>query len=163
MCSPRNAAVHAAIGVEQWLGRPKTLPWRVLVPHGYLHAIVVCVALGLFVFRSFLLKGPDSRVYHLSAAALLLWTGFGVAGTLFFAVLFFSLEAYASAGCPLPMPSWTQQDWQTPVKQEAMRHLQMLDHYFREASEGNPDALGLSWRLLSALLQYCWHRKMIEQ
>ena len=123
--------MHAAVGVEEWLGRPKTLPWRVLVPHDYLHAMV-CVALGLYVFR----KKPDHRFYHLSATALLLWTGFGAAGTLFFAVLSTSLEGYASAGCPFPVPSWIQQDWLIPIKQEAMRHLQMLERYFREASEG---------------------------
>ena len=150
MCFPQKAAVHAALGVEEWLGRPKTLPWRLLVPHGYLHALV-CVALGLFLFRTFLLRIPDRRVYHLSAIALLLWTGFGAAGTLFFAVLFFCVEAYASAGCPSPVPSWIWLAWQTQIKLEAMRHLQVLEHSFREASEGMSVDADLSWRLLSAL------------
>ena len=124
-------ASHAAIGMEQWLGRLEALPWRVLMPHGYLH-VMVCIVLGFFVFC----KTPEGRFYHLSTTASLLWSGFGVAGTLFFSVVFASLEAYAVAGYPLPVPSWVQQDWQTPIKQVAMRRLQKLERYLCEVQLG---------------------------
>ena len=135
----KRVLLHAAIGIEEWLGRPTTLPWRLLVPHGYLH-VMLCVVLGFLVWR----EAPERRIYHLATIALLLWTVFGAAGTLFFAVLYTCLEAYASAGCPFPVPSWLQQDWQTPIKQEAMRVLQILERYMRKAHQGIVVALGLA-------------------
>ena len=137
---PKRTAVHAGIGVEQWLGRPKTQPWRWLLGQGYLH-FLVCTVLFISVLNS-------DRLHHTSATALLLWMGFGVAGTVFFAAYFACLEAYAFAGCPLPVPSWLQQDWLTPSKLVAMRNLQKLDRYICEAQEGILVALGLSLRLL---------------
>ena len=138
----KRLALHAAIGLEQWLGGPKTLPWRLLMPHGLLH-FNVCTFLGVIFIR----KMPEGRIYRLATTAVLLWTGFGAAGTLFFAVLFACLEAYAFAGYPSPVPSSVQQalaGWLAgclvPVKLVAMRNLQKLDCYMREAHEGKPSA-----------------------
>ncbi len=119
------------------------------MPHGYLH-FNICALLGI----SFIRKMPEGRIYRFATTAVLLWTGFGAAGTLFFAVLFACLEAYVSAGGPCPVPSWIQQalaarlaDWLAPIKLVAMRILQKLDRYICEAQEGISVALALAWRL----------------
>ena len=44
--TPKSVLLPAALGIQQWLGCPKSLPWRVLVPHGYLH-VIVCAVLGV--------------------------------------------------------------------------------------------------------------------
>ena len=147
----KRIALHAAIGMEEWLGGPEALPWQVSVPCSYLHANV-CALLGIIFIR----KIPEGRIYCLATSAFLLWSGFGAAGTLFFALFFASLEAYNSLGCPFSVPRCIQQalvrwlaGWLTPIKLAAMRNLQKLQHYMREAQEGMSVALGLSAPLVS--------------
>ncbi len=131
-------ALHAEIGIEQWLGRPESFPLRILVPDTYLHA-QVCLNLVLYnscLFSRQLMRPREGRGQRLIATVSLLWIGFGVAGTLFFATLFTCLEVYAHAKWPSSVPSRRQEAQQRPCKPEARRIKERVEECSRKASQG---------------------------
>ncbi len=132
------SALHADIGMEQWQGRPESFPLRILVPHSYVHA-QVCASLVLyncFLFSKDVMRPREGRGHRLLTTVTLLWAGFGVAGTIFFATLFACLEAYAHAKWPSPMASQCQKARQRPVKREARRVEENAEDCSRKVPQG---------------------------
>ena len=112
----------AAIGIEQWLGRPGSPLLQKLVPHGYLHAMM---CMGLVIHNSHLFTGsrmtttPEGRSAQLQATFGMLLMGFGLYGSIFFAFFFVCLEVYALDSQPSSVPSHPQAAVQRPCKPAA--------------------------------------------